>query len=184
MTIKETPLPGLFIFEPRVFEDSRGYFFESYNKNGLSAINPNIGFVQDNQSKSAYGVIRGLHFQRNPKAQSKLVRVLSGTIYDVAVDCRIGSPTFGKHFGCELSEDNKKQLFIPKGFAHGFSVLSETAIVFYKCDEYYSPETDGGIFYNDETLGIDWRIPTDKVILSEKDSKLPFFSQAELNFKY
>jgi dTDP-4-dehydrorhamnose 3,5-epimerase len=138
--------------------------------------------VQDNQSKSSYGVIRGLHFQCNPKAQTKLVRVLEGKIFDVAVDCRKNSPTFGKWFGIELSAENKKQLLVPKGFAHGFSVLSDTAIVFYKCDSFYAPEADGGILYNDPALNIDWRISKEEVILSEKDSKLPVLSQSKINF--
>jgi dTDP-4-dehydrorhamnose 3,5-epimerase len=184
MKVSETPIKDLLIIEPRIFEDSRGYFFEAYNKHQLTANNINVDFVQDNQSKSSYGVIRGLHFQRNPKAQTKLVRVLEGRIFDVAVDCRKGSPTFGKWFGEELSAENKRQLFVPKGFAHGFSVLSETAIVFYKCDEFYAPESDGGILYNDPSLNIDWRIPKDKVILSDKDSKLPLLSQAEINFNF
>jgi dTDP-4-dehydrorhamnose 3,5-epimerase len=184
MKVTDTPIIDLCVIEPLVFEDSRGYFFEAYSKQLFLSKDINIDFVQDNQSKSTYGVIRGLHFQRNPKAQTKLVRVLKGSIFDVVVDCRKGSPSFGEWYGVELSAENKKQLFIPKGFAHGFSVLSDIAIVYYKCDEYYAPETDGGIFYNDPALNIDWRIPKDKVILSEKDSKLPLFSYAEMNFKY
>jgi dTDP-4-dehydrorhamnose 3,5-epimerase len=184
MKVSETPIQDLYIIEPRVFEDSRGYFFEAYSKKLLATSGIDIDFIQDNQSKSSYGVIRGLHFQRNPKAQTKLVRVIEGSVFDVVVDCRKGSPTFGQWYGIELSAINKKQLFIPKGFAHGFSVLSETATLYYKCDEYYAPETDGGIYYDDPSLNIDWRIPKDKVILSEKDSRLPFLSLAEINFKY
>lgn len=180
----ETPLHNLFIIEPAVFEDDRGYFFESYNKSKLAREKIDIDFVQDNQSKSAYGVIRGLHYQLNPRAQTKLVRVLEGTIYDVAVDVRKNSPTYGKWFGIELSGTNKKQLLIPQGFAHGFSVLSETAIVFYKCDEFYSPESDAGIIYNDPQLNIDWKIPTEKVILSQKDKQLPNFEAAKNNFVF
>ncbi len=183
MKLVPTTIPGLFILEPKVFEDDRGYFFEAYNKSKLEELGIHVAFVQDNQSKSSYGVIRGLHFQRNPKAQTKLVRVMEGKIYDVAVDCRAGSPSFGKWFGVELSSENKRQLYIPQGFAHGFSVLSNTAVVFYKCNDFYSPENDGGIIYNDPTLGIDWQIPQDKVLLSGKDSKLPLFSEANFNFE-
>jgi dTDP-4-dehydrorhamnose 3,5-epimerase len=184
MNVIKTPLKDLFIIEPQVFEDSRGYFFEAYNKQKLLDAGINLEFVQDNQSKSSYGVLRGLHFQRDPKAQTKFIRVLDGTIFDVVVDCRIGSPSFGKWFGVELSAENKKQLLVPKGFAHGFSVLSNTAVVFYKCDELYSPDFDAGIAYNDPTLNIDWKIPTDKVILSDKDKKLPFLKDAAINFNY
>lgn len=180
----ETPLHHLFIIEPTVFEDDRGYFFESYNKSKLAREKIDIDFVQDNQSKSSFGVIRGLHYQLNPRAQTKLVRVLEGAIYDVAVDVRKNSPTYGKWFGIELSSSNKKQLLIPQGFAHGFSVLSETAIVFYKCDEFYSPESDAGIIYNDPQLNIDWKIPADKIILSEKDKQLPNFEAAKNNFVF
>lgn len=180
----ETPINDLYIIEPTVFEDDRGYFFEAYNKLKLSEHHINIDFVQDNQSKSSYGVIRGLHYQLNPRAQTKLVRVLEGKIYDVAVDIRKNSPTFGKWFGVELSAENKNQLLIPQGFAHGFSVLSETAIVFYKCDEFYAPESDAGIIYNDSELNIDWQIPEDKVILSDKDMQLPDFNSAKNNFSY
>lgn len=182
MNIIETFIEGLFVIEPRVFADSRGYFFESYNQANLAEAGIDCKFVQDNESKSAYGVIRGLHYQLSPKSQTKLVRVLEGAIYDIAVDIRKGCPTYGKSYGLELSADNKKQLFIPKGFAHGFSVLSETAVVFYKCDEFYAPEYDAGIIYNDPELNIDWRIPTDKILLSEKDGKLPLFREAKNNF--
>jgi dTDP-4-dehydrorhamnose 3,5-epimerase len=183
MKVITTPINDLFVLEPRVFEDPRGYFFEGYNKQKFEKENIQLDFIQDNQSKSSYGVVRGLHFQRDPKAQTKLVRALEGVIFDVAVDCRKGSPTYGKWFGIELSAENKKQLLIPKGFAHGFSVLSPTAIVFYKCDEFYAPEYDGGIAYNDPVLNIDWKIPTDKAILSEKDLKQPLLADANLNFK-
>ena len=184
MNIITTPLNNLLVIEPRVFEDSRGYFFEGYNKEKLNKEGIQIDFVQDNQSRSAYGVVRGLHFQRNPKAQAKLVRVIEGTIYDVAVDCRKGSPSFGKWHGVELSANNKKQLLVPEGFAHGFSVLSENATVFYKCNEFYAPEYDAGIAYNDTFLNIDWRVPETKMILSEKDRSLPDFNNASLNFEY
>lgn len=182
MTIKETPIKDLLIIEPKVFKDPRGYFFECYNYGVLEKHGFTFRFVQDNQSKSSYGVIRGLHYQLQPKSQTKLVRVIEGTVYDVAVDVRKGSSTFGKWFGIELSAENCLQLLIPKGFAHGFSVLSETATVFYKCDELYAPETDAGINYNDPELNIDWKIPFDKMVLSEKDSKLPFLKDAKNNF--
>ncbi|MEI7733889.1 MAG: dTDP-4-dehydrorhamnose 3,5-epimerase [Ferruginibacter sp.] len=170
MPFIKTEIPGLLIFEPRVFEDSRGYFFESYNEQIFSAEGINIKFVQDNQAKSSYGVIRGLHFQQNPFSQTKLIRVLSGAILDVVVDIRKGSPAFGKAFSLELSAENKKQLLVPKGFAHGYSVISETAEVMYKCDEFYNKASEGGILYNDPILNIDWKIPADKVIISEKDT--------------
>jgi dTDP-4-dehydrorhamnose 3,5-epimerase len=184
MKITETGLNGLLILEPEIFEDQRGYFFESYNKQSLTSEGINYTFVQDNQSKSVYGVIRGLHYQMEPKTQTKLIRVLSGLIYDVAVDMRKGSPTFGTWFGLELSCKNQKQLLIPKGFAHGFSVLSEKAVIFYKCDGFYAPEYDAGIVYNDPALNIDWKIPPDKVIISEKDAKLPAFRDVKNIFTY
>ena len=176
-------IKGLLIVEPKVFEDSRGYFFEAYNQELFqgNGITPN--FVQDNQSRSTYGVIRGLHYQLNPYAQAKLVRVLEGNILDVAVDIRKNSPTYGQHFSIELSAENKKQLFLPAGFAHGFSVLSETAIVLYKCDAFYNKQSEGGIRYNDETLKIDWKIDPAKAIVSEKDIELPFFNDSVSNFK-
>jgi dTDP-4-dehydrorhamnose 3,5-epimerase len=182
MNIVETPLKDLYIIEPKVIEDSRGYFFEAYNRAQFKKYGIGIEFVQDNQSKSGYGVVRGLHFQKEPKSQSKLVRVLEGSVFDVAVDCRKGSPTFGKWYGLELSSDNKKQLLIPKGFAHGFSVLSQNAIVFYKCDEFYSSEHDSGIFYKDSSLNINWQIPDKDIVISDKDTKQPSFKDAELNF--
>lgn len=184
MKIIKTKIPGLLIIEPRVFEDRRGYFFESYNKMVFEQANLNFDFVQDNQSKSGYGVIRGLHYQIEPYAQTKLVRVLSGKIYDVSVDIRRGSPTFGEWIGVELSDENKRQVLVPKGFAHGFSVLSETAVVFYKCDDYYRPESERGVIYNDPSLNIDWRIEPAKTIVSEKDLKHPDLESAEYNFAY
>ena len=173
MAIIKTAFPGLVIFEPIVLKDSRGYFFESYSERVFHAEGINDRFVQDNQSKSSYGVIRGLHYQLNPHAQTKLVRVLSGKIMDVAVDIRTGSPTYGKAFSLELSAENNKQLLIPKGFAHGFSVLSETAEVIYKCDEFYHKDSEAGIIYNDAALNIDWQIPAGKAIISEKDQQQP-----------
>ncbi len=170
--IKKTDIDGVFIIEPKVFGDARGYFLESFNarefaeKTGL-----NINFVQDNESMSSYGVMRGLHFQNPPYTQSKLVRCVKGAVLDVAVDIRKGSPTYGKHVAVELTEDNHRQFFVPRGFAHGFAVLSETAVFQYKCDNFYAPQADGGISILDESLGIDWKIPTDKALLSEKDTK-------------
>jgi len=183
MEITKTDFPGLFIIEPKVFEDARGYFFESYNKNKLAQLK-DIEFVQDNQSKSVYGTIRGLHYQLEPYAQSKLIRVLDGKILDVVVDIREKSPTYGKHYSIELSCDNKQQLFIPKGFAHGFSVLSETAIVFYKTDNYYKPESERGINFKDGDLDIDWKIKDEDAIISSKDKVLPPFKESEKNFKF
>jgi dTDP-4-dehydrorhamnose 3,5-epimerase len=175
MPFLETTIPGLFVFEPKVFEDSRGYFFESYNENIFRQQGIELQFVQDNQSSSSFGVIRGLHYQLPPYAQTKLVRVLSGLILDVAVDIRKGSPTYGQHFSVELSAENKKQLFIPKGFAHGFSVLSKKAEVLYKCDEFYNKESEAGIIYNDEQLGINWEISSEQAVISDKDILLPLF---------
>jgi len=184
MPFIQTPLRDLLIFEPKVFEDSRGYFFESYNLQTYKAEGIDLNFVQDNQSSSQYGVIRGLHYQLNPSAQAKLIRVLVGKILDVAVDIRKNSPTFGKSFSIELSAENKKQLFVPHGFAHGFSVLSDNAEVLYKCDSFYNKESEGGILYNDPALNIDWKIPAGKEIISEKDSKLPHFAECKNNFEY
>lgn len=172
MFFTETNFPGLLIFEPRVFNDDRGYFFESYNENTFSANGVNIKFVQDNQARSTYGVIRGLHFQQNPAAQTKLVRALSGAILDVVVDIRKGSPVYGKVFSIELSAENKKQLLVPRGFAHGYSVLSETAEVMYKCDAFYNKESEGGLLYSDPALAIDWGIPADQAIVADKDQVL------------
>lgn len=170
--VKKTDIEGVLIIEPKVFGDARGYFLESFNaKEFAEKTGLNIDFVQDNESMSSYGVMRGLHFQRPPYTQSKLVRCVKGTVLDVAVDIRKGSPTYGQHVAVELTEDNHRQFFVPRGFAHGFAVLSETAVFQYKCDEFYHPEVDGGISILDGSLGIDWRIPTDKVILSEKDTK-------------
>jgi dTDP-4-dehydrorhamnose 3,5-epimerase len=184
MPFHTTDFPDLLIFEPKFFEDSRGYFFEAYNENVFREQGLNLQFVQDNQSKSSYGVIRGLHYQLNPHAQAKLVRVLEGTILDVAVDIRKNSPTFGKCFSLELSAENKKQLLVPEGFAHGFSVLSETAIVFYKCTTLYNKESECGILYNDPSLNIDWKIPRGKEIVSEKDLQQPLFENCRNNFEF
>jgi dTDP-4-dehydrorhamnose 3,5-epimerase len=184
MPFIETGLPGLVVFEPRVFEDSRGFFFESYNANTFAAHGINHHFVQDNQSRSVYGVIRGLHYQLPPHAQTKLVRALHGSILDVAVDIRKGSPTYGKVFTIELSAENKKQLLVPKGFAHGFSVISETAEIMYKCDAFYNKESEGGIIYNDATLQIDWKIPADKAIVSDKDVILPSIADCKNEFVF
>lgn len=184
MPFVETGVRDLLVFEPKVFEDSRGYFFEAYNSSVYAQQGLQIQFVQDNQSKSEYGVIRGLHYQLDPHAQTKLVRVLLGTILDVAVDIRKGSPTFGKVFAIELSAANKKQLLVPKGFAHGFSVLSETAEVMYKCDSLYNKESEAGIMYNDPTLNIDWKVPADKAKVSEKDANNATINEARNNFTY
>lgn len=184
MPLIETSFPGLLVFEPAVLQDSRGYFFESYNQKTFADAGVHTSFVQDNQSRSAYGVIRGLHYQLNPVAQSKLVRVLSGVILDVAVDIRKHSPTYGQVYSIELSAENKKQLFIPHGFAHGFSVLSDYAEVLYKCDQFYSKESEGGIRYNDPQLNIDWRIPGDKAIISEKDTMHPGLAECRNNFTF
>lgn len=184
MKVLPTNLPGLFVIEPKVFADERGYFFESYHEGKLREQGIDVRFVQDNQSKSSYGVIRGLHYQLTPHAQTKLVRVLEGSIYDIAVDIRKGSPTYGQWFGIELSSENKNQLFIPQGFAHGFSVLSDIAVVLYKCDNLYNPASEGGILYNDPELAIDWKIPAGKAILSPKDIALPLLQNAVSNFKF
>jgi dTDP-4-dehydrorhamnose 3,5-epimerase len=184
MPFTRTEFPGLIIFEPVVFEDNRGYFFESFNERTLLDEGINIKFVQDNQARSKHGVIRGLHYQLMPFPQAKFIRVLSGAILDVAVDIRKGSPTFGKTFSIELSDANKKQLFIPHGFAHGYSVLSESAEVFYKCDNFYSKESEGGIRYNDPNLGIEWKIPAHKQLVSEKDINNPDFENCMNNFVY
>lgn len=178
MKIIETEIQGLFIIEPDVYGDSRGYFFESFSKKRFEEqTGINVDFVQDNESRSTYGVVRGLHFQRPPHAQAKLVRVVSGRVLDVAVDLREGSPTYGRHVAVELSGENHRQVFIPKGFAHGFSVLSEEAVFQYKCDDYYAPETEGAVAWDDPDIAIDWRIPADDMILSEKDKKHPRLSE-------
>jgi dTDP-4-dehydrorhamnose 3,5-epimerase len=184
MAFIHTPLPGLIIFEPTIYPDDRGFFFESYNQRVFSANHITSLFVQDNQSFSSYGVIRGLHFQREPHAQSKLVRVLQGRILDVVVDVRAGSPGFGQSFSVELSAEKKNQIFIPKGFAHGFSVLSETAEISYKCDQFYNKASESGIRYNDNHLKIDWQIPQGKSLISDKDLLLPDFSETLNDFIY
>lgn len=176
MNVLKTAIEGLLVFVPTVFGDKRGYFLESFSQREFDErVAPILGhtikFVQDNESMSSYGVMRGLHFQRPPYTQSKLVRCVKGAVLDVAVDIRKGSPTYGQHVAVELTEDNHRQFFVPRGFAHGFAVLSETAVFQYKCDEFYHPEVDGGISILDESLGIDWRIPTEKANLSEKDTK-------------
>ena len=187
MKVIETPIKGALIIEPKVFNDTRGYFFESFSQREFdSLVTPLIGhsvtFVQDNESMSTYGVMRGLHFQRPPFTQSKLLRCVRGAVLDVAVDIRKGSPTYGQHVAVELSEENKRQFFITKGFAHGFAVLSETAVFQYKCDEFYHPESDGGISILDSSLGIDWRIPVENALLSEKDTKHPLLADFETPF--
>lgn len=182
MKITKTPIPDLLIIEPRVFEDSRGYFFESYNEATYKQAGINSIFVQDNESKSTKGTIRGLHYQLSPYSQTKMVRVIQGVVFDVAVDLRKNSPTFGKWFGIELSAENKIQFYIPHGFAHGFSVLSETAIFSYKCDKLYNPESERGIQYNDPMLNIDWRVKPEEAIVSTKDLNHCNFTEAEMNF--
>ena len=184
MPFHKTDFPGLLIFEPKVFTDSRGYFYESYNENTCKAEGVNIKFVQDNQASSQYGVIRGLHYQLEPFAQTKFIRVLSGSILDVVVDLRIGSASFGKVFSQQLSAENHLQLLIPKGFAHGYSVLSKTAEVFYKCDEFYSKENEAGLAYNDAFLNINWQIEAGKEIISTKDLGQPTFENCKNNFEY
>ena len=184
MPFIKTDLPDLLIYEPRVFEDSRGYFFESYNQSICKSEGVHIDFVQDNQAKSTYGVIRGLHYQLDPFAQTKFIRVLSGTILDVVVDLRKGSPTYGRSFSIELSGENKLQLLVPQGFAHGYSVLSETCEVFYKCDQFYNKAAEGGIAFNDPTLAIDWKIPADQQLISDKDLHHPSFEFCNNNFIY
>ena len=170
MDVIRTEIDGVVIIEPKIFGDARGYFFESFSQREFEEKVRKINFVQDNESMSSYGVMRGLHFQRPPFTQSKIVRVIKGSVLDVAVDIRKGSPTFGQHVAVELTGENHRQLFIPRGFAHGFAVLSETAIFQYKCDNFYAPQADGGISIKDESFGIDWKIPTDKALLSEKDT--------------
>ena len=184
MEVISTTIEGVFIIEPRIFEDARGYFFESFSQREFDEKIGPVRFVQDNESKSRYGVMRGLHFQRPPYTQSKLMRCVRGAVLDVAVDIRKGSPTYGQHVAVELTEDNHRQFFIPKGIAHGFAVLSETAVFQYKCDEFYHPEVDGGINILDDTLGIDWHIPTSQAILSEKDTKHPMLKDFESPFSF
>lgn len=184
MLIQKTNVEGLAIIKPRLFKDARGYFFESFSQREFEEKVRKVNFVQDNESMSSYGVMRGLHFQLPPFTQSKLVRCVKGSVLDVAVDIRKGSPTYGEHVSVELSEDNHLQFFIPKGFAHGFAVLSEVAVFQYKCDNYYAPQADGGISILDEGIGIDWKIPADKAILSEKDTKHPLLRDFKSPFEY
>ena len=184
MEVVTTDIEGVYIIKPRVFGDARGYFFESYSKREFEEKVGKVDFVQDNESMSKKGVMRGLHFQRPPYAQSKLVRCVKGSVLDVAVDIRKGSPTYGKHVAVELTEDNHLQFFIPKGFAHGFVVLSDVAVFQYKCDNFYHPETDGGISILDDSLGIDWKISTQNAILSEKDTKHPLLKDFDSPFDF
>lgn len=184
MEVIKSDIEGVVIIEPRIFEDSRGYFFESFSEREFVEKVCNTHFVQDNESKSSYGVVRGLHFQRPPHAQSKLVRVVEGAVLDIAVDIRRGSPTFGRYVAVELSAENHRQLFIPRGFAHGFAVLSDKAVFQYKCDNYYAPQSEGAIAWNDPAIGIDWHIPADKVILSAKDMAHPLLAECEELFNY
>lgn len=188
MEILKTDIEGVLILEPKVFRDERGYFFESFSqrefdRKAAPLLGHTVHFVQDNESMSSFGVMRGLHFQRPPFAQSKLVRCVRGAVLDVAVDIRKGSPTYGKHVAVELTEENHRQFFIPKGFAHGFVVLSDTAVFQYKCDEFYHPEADGGISILDDSLGIDWRISTEEAILSEKDTRHPLLKDFDSPFE-
>ena len=182
MNVIKTKLDGVVIIEPRVFTDPRGYFFESFSQREFEEKVRKINFVQDNESMSSYGVMRGLHFQAPPFTQSKLVRCVKGAVLDVAVDIRKGSPTYGQHVAVELTEENHRMTFIERGFAHGFAVLSETAVFQYKCDNFYAPQADGGISILDESLGIDWQIPTDKALLSEKDTKHPLLKDFDSPF--
>ena len=184
MQIIPTSIPEVVIIEPRIFRDERGYFFESFSEQRFAELVTPTHFVQDNESRSSYGVVRGLHFQLPPHAQAKLVRVVRGRVLDVAVDVRVGSPTFGKHVAVELSEDNHRMLFLPRGFAHGFSVLSDEAIFQYKCDNYYAPKAEGAIAWDDPALGIDWQLPAAGICLSEKDSKHPRLAEAPQLFDY
>lgn len=182
MNVIKTDIEGVVVIEPRVFDDARGYFFESYSKRRFDEVVRPIEFVQDNESMSTRGVIRGLHFQRPPFSQSKLVRCARGAVLDVVVDIRRGSPTYGRHIAVELTGENRRQLFVPRGFAHGFAVLSDEAVFQYKCDNYYHPESEGGISIADHSLGIDWRIDPAEAILSEKDLRNPMFSDFESPF--
>lgn len=184
MKVIQTALPGVFVLEPDVFGDERGYFFESYSQDKFDALVRPVRFVQDNESKSKYGVLRGLHFQKGRDAQSKLVRVVQGRVLDVAVDIRRGSPTFGQYVSVELTGENKRQFFVPRGFAHGFSVLSAEAVFQYKCDNPYAPGSEGAIAWDDPALGIDWRLPPGDVVLSPKDSRHPRLSEAGELFDY
>lgn len=184
MKVIQTAIPGVVIIEPRIFNDERGYFFESFSQRDFNQEVREIHFVQDNESKSSYGVLRGLHFQETPYAQSKLVRVIKGSVLDVAVDIRKGSPTFGQHVAVELTGDNHRQFFIPRGFAHGFSVLTDEVVFQYKCDNFYAPQAEGALAWNDPDLHIDWRLPEADVILSEKDRHHPRLKDADWLFDY
>lgn len=185
MNVIHTSIEGVCIIEPRVFGDVRGYFFESFNaKDFQEQVGVDISFVQDNESKSSYGVVRGLHFQKPPYTQSKLVRVVKGAVWDVAVDLRKGSPTYGQHVAVELTAENHRQFFVPQGFAHGFSVLSEEAVFQYKCDNFYAPQSEGALAWDDPDLNVDWRIPADKVLLSDKDKNHPKFAEFVSPFTY
>ena len=184
MNVIQTEIPGLVILEPRVFGDHRGYFFESFSQREFDAQVREVRFVQDNESKSCYGVLRGLHFQKPPHAQSKLVRVVKGAVLDVAVDIRRGSPTFGQHVAVELSEENHRQFFIPRGFAHGFVVLTDEVVFQYKCDSFYVPESEGALAWDDPDLAIDWKLPSDKLILSDKDRQNPRLKDASWLFDF
>ena len=184
MEVIQTAIEGVVIIEPRLFNDARGYFFESFSQRDFDRLVRTVHFVQDNESKSSYGVLRGLHFQKPPYAQSKLVRVIKGAVLDVAVDIRKGSPTFGQHVAVELTEENHRQFFIPRGFAHGFSVLTPEVIFQYKCDNFYAPQSEGALAWDDPDLGINWRIPSDKILLSEKDKRHPRLKDAEWLFDY
>lgn len=184
MKVIDTEIEDVKIFEPDVFGDHRGYFFESFSQKEFEEKVCKTTFLQDNESKSKFGVLRGLHFQKAPYAQSKLVRVVQGSVLDVAVDIRKGSPTFGKHVAVELNDENKRQMFIPRGFAHGFVVLSETVVFQYKCDNYYAPQAEAGIAWDDAELGIDWQVANDAILLSEKDKKNPLLSTSDALFDY
>ena len=184
MEVIKTEIEGVVIIEPRIFKDDRGYFYESFSQREFEEKVCRTTFVQDNQSKSSYGVVRGLHFQKPPYSQSKLVRCIKGAVLDVAVDIRKGSPTFGKHVAVELTEDNHRQFFVPRGFAHGFAVLSEEAVFQYKCDNFYNKESEGSVAWNDVELAIDWRIPAEKVLLSEKDKLSKSIAEADFLFDY
>ena len=184
MEVIQTAIPGVVIIEPRVFKDARGYFFESFSQRDFDAQVREVRFVQDNESKSSFGVLRGLHFQKPPHAQSKLVRVVKGAVLDVAVDVRRGSPTFGQHVAVELSAENHRQFFIPRGFAHGFVVLTDEVVFQYKCDNFYAPQYEGASAWDDPDLGIDWRVPSEDVLLSDKDRCHPRLKDAEWLFDY
>ena len=184
MNIIRTEIPDVVIVEPRVFGDNRGYFFESFSERDFVSQVRKVRFVQDNESRSSYGVVRGLHYQKPPFSQSKLVRVISGKVLDVAVDMRKGSPTYGKHVAGELSGENKRQMFIPRGFAHGFAVLSDDVVFQYKCDNFYAPSSEGAVAWDDPELGIDWGVPQDKGVLSDKDRSHPLFKDVESCFDY